>query len=212
MRSYQQECGVARALDLFGDRWTLMVLRDLCSGPWRFTDLANSLSGMGPNLLSARLGYLMEAGLVKQVEGGYQLSRRGQAVRPLLRELMALGKVLGGGADDHHRPVAARIAMGVLFDPVVAQGESLVVSIRVEEERFSLLVNDGALTIISGDSPLSPDVTLEASRKAFEAAGQGVQAGDFRLRGHASALQRFRRIFSIPSDHLRALMGHTGEH
>ena len=197
---------MARALDLLGDRWTLMILRDLCSGPWRFSDLLAGLGGIGPNLLSARLALLVEQGLVAHRENRYQLSGRGQAVRPLMRELMVFGKVLGGPGLDDDRTVPARTAMGVLFDPIAARGQSLNVSVKVEQEQFAMLVADGALTFVSGPSPVAADVTLEATREAFEAAGRGESNGNFHLRGHASALQCFRQLFSLPVDRLQRLM------
>lgn len=209
MRSYRQDCGVAHALDLLGDRWTLMILRNLCSGPWRFTDLLASLSGIGRNLLSARLTELAERGLVSQSDRGYHLAPAGQMLRPLLRELMALGKVFGG--QEQGAPVPARVAMGVVFDPLAAAGQSLAVSVQVDEEQFALLVSSGVLTVVDGPCPVPADVTLEASRAAFEAAGQGVSRDDFRLRGSAAALHQFRALFSLPVSELEQIRERYGD-
>ena len=87
----RSDCPVACALDLFGDRWTLLVIRDLVMGRSRFKDFTNSPEGIPTNILSDRLERLQEGGLVKQVpatEGGkrmaYVLTEKGESLRPIL--------------------------------------------------------------------------------------------------------------------------------
>lgn len=95
MRSYGQYCSIARALDLVGDRWTLLVVRELLlQGPCRFTDLKNGLPGVATNLLSARLKELEQAGLITRRDAPppvatalYALSATGLALEPVLRAL-----------------------------------------------------------------------------------------------------------------------------
>lgn len=93
-RTYNQECVLAYALDLLGERWTLLIIRELFLGPRRFGDLHAALPGLGTNLLSKRLKELEEAGLVvapatSETRGQYRLSETGEALRPTVRELMA---------------------------------------------------------------------------------------------------------------------------
>lgn len=200
-RRYQQQCGVARALDLLGDRWTLLVIRDLCAGPQRFGALQRGLPSMGANLLSARLGALVDAGILVHTDGAYALSAQGQALRPLLRQLMALGKFFDAAVaqDGDDSPVPARTAMAVLFDPLAARQLSLVVDVCVGDEHFSLYVSDGCLRTGSGAALVRADVVLEATVAGFNGAAHGrVHESDFRLRGSAGALAAFRRIFSLP--------------
>lgn len=97
-RSYQQYCGVARALDVLGERWTLLIVRDLLLGPRRFGELATQLPGIGTDLLTARLRTLQDHGLVQRREVGgvgggiaYTLSPEGEQLRPLLEELSRVG-------------------------------------------------------------------------------------------------------------------------
>ena len=92
MRSYQQFCGLAKALDILGDRWTLLIVRELMlSGPSRYTDLQYGLPGVATNLLSDRLRKLEEAGVVTRVDPAppvatalYSLTEWGQELRPVL--------------------------------------------------------------------------------------------------------------------------------
>lgn len=92
-RTYNQDCVLAHALDLLGERWTLLILRELFLGPQRFGDLQAGLPGIGANLLSKRLKELDEAGLIEGPGAGearsrYKLSPMGEALRPAIRELM----------------------------------------------------------------------------------------------------------------------------
>jgi DNA-binding HxlR family transcriptional regulator len=95
MRSYGHFCSIARALDVVGDRWTLLIVRELLvQGPCRFTDLRNGLPGVAPNLLSTRLKELEAAGLVTREDAPppiatvlYTLSETGQALEPALKAL-----------------------------------------------------------------------------------------------------------------------------
>ena len=98
MKKYHQCCGVARALDRVGQRWTLLLVRDLLLGPRRFTDLARAHPGLTPNLLSDRLRHLEEEGIVVRdvlpppaASRVYRLSARGQALEPVLLALAAWG-------------------------------------------------------------------------------------------------------------------------
>lgn len=92
-RTYNQDCILAHALDLLGERWTLLIIRELFLGPQRFGDLQAGLPGIGANLLSKRLKELEEAGLVEAVAAGdargrYRLTDTGEALRPSVRTLM----------------------------------------------------------------------------------------------------------------------------
>lgn len=104
MRSYQQYCAVAKALDVVGDRWVLLIVRELMtSGPSRYTDLMNGLPGIATNLLADRLREMEKAGLVRAWAAPppvattlFELTERGQALRGLLEELGRWGAPLMG--------------------------------------------------------------------------------------------------------------------
>lgn len=94
-RSYRQSCSLALALDLIGERWTILIIRELLLGPRRFSDLLPNLQGMGTNLLSTRLKDLEANGLIEKLPSSpnskrrpYQLTESGRALENVLRELM----------------------------------------------------------------------------------------------------------------------------
>lgn len=99
MKTYGQYCAVARSLDLAGDRWVLLIARELLSqGPCRFTDLRDGLPGIATNLLASRLKDMEENGLIARVDapppiatGLYQLTERGQGLRPVIEALVEWG-------------------------------------------------------------------------------------------------------------------------
>ena len=93
-RTYGDRCGIARALDVVGERWALLVVRELLLGPKRFTDLRAGLPGLSPDVLSQRLRELEQAGLVRRRKLAppagsrvYELTERGLALEPILLEL-----------------------------------------------------------------------------------------------------------------------------
>src|SRR3989442_1936432 len=97
-RSYDQYCAVARGLDVIGDRWTLLLVRDLLLGPKRYKDLLNGLPGIGTNLLADRLHELEGAGLIERTvlpppagSTVYQLTEAGEALEPAMVALGRLG-------------------------------------------------------------------------------------------------------------------------
>src|SRR5688500_4868827 len=101
LRSYGDPCGIARALDVVGERWALLIVRELLFGPKRFTDLRAAL-GASPNVLSQRLGELESSGVVERRNAGgalYELSDWGRQLHPILLEL---GR---WGVRSLHRPI-----------------------------------------------------------------------------------------------------------
>src|SRR5689334_25237410 len=117
MRSYGQYCSVAKALDVVGDRWTLLVIRELLlQGPCRYTDLKNGLPGIATNLLSDRLRELEAAGLVLREEAAppvattlFRLTEAGAGLEPAPQALGAGGiryliQPAGGRGVRSHRP------------------------------------------------------------------------------------------------------------
>src|ERR687891_377747 len=90
-RGYRLVCPIARALDRLGDRWTLLIVRDLHAGPMRFGGLKEAPPGLATNLLSARLDKLQANGLVRREEGRYALTDQGRATDRVLWELAQLG-------------------------------------------------------------------------------------------------------------------------
>lgn len=111
MRSYREQCPLARALDVIGDRWAMLVVRELMLGPRRYTDLAGGLPGIGTNILADRLTDLQRAGVITRLSVPpptpavvYRLTEAGQALWPAIRALGAWGAA-------HGRPASAADAL-----------------------------------------------------------------------------------------------------
>lgn len=119
-RTYGQPCPVAHSLDLVGERWTLLIVRDLMFGPLRFTDLRDGLPGLAPNLLSDRLRYLVEQGILEQIDlpspvprTVYALAARGRELAPVIHELARFG--VADWPDPDHDPPPRRLLRGALL-------------------------------------------------------------------------------------------------
>ncbi|MEZ5381556.1 MAG: helix-turn-helix domain-containing protein [Microthrixaceae bacterium] len=118
-RSYRQPCPVAHALDIVGERWTLLIVRDLMFGPLRFTDLRAGLPGLAPNLLSDRLQFLVDRGILEQIEMSnptrvaYALTQRGRQLSPVVHELARFGVAEWADPDDD--PPPPRLERGALL-------------------------------------------------------------------------------------------------
>src|SRR2546423_10585022 len=113
-RSYHDRCGLAHALDLVGERWALLVVRELVFGAKRYTDLQADLPGISTNVLSRRLDELEQAGVVRKSKlvpraaaWAYELTARGQALEPIMRQLGLWGASSGSLPRDEHVSVNA---------------------------------------------------------------------------------------------------------
>ena len=173
-KSYDQYCGIAAALDVVGDRWTLLILRELSFGRRRFTDLRTALPGIASNLLTDRLRDLGEAGLVEQHElpppaarTVYALTRAGERVVPVLRALARFGlPLLTDPVEGGVRPrTAVYGALAPLIDGPGAAGRNLLMRFVLDGEELWLQVRDGRLE--RPDRDVEPDLTFTGSAAAL---------------------------------------------
>jgi DNA-binding HxlR family transcriptional regulator len=181
-RTYGQLCALARTLDLVGERWTLLVVRDLALAPRRFTDLQEGLPGIGTSLLSERLKHLEEHGLARRVvaprpEGGvvYELTERGkglaQALMPLARwGFDLLDEERGEGV---FRGEWVVLNLRSLFRRDRAKGVKDCYLFRIEGEDVWAVVEKGRLEVGEGTPPRDPDFTLTTDVATFAAIGCG---------------------------------------
>jgi DNA-binding HxlR family transcriptional regulator len=173
MRSYGHFCSVARALDVVGDRWTLLIVRELLlQGPCRFTDLRNGLPGIAPNLLSTRLKELEAAGLITREDAPppiatvlYTLSETGQALAPALKALGQWG--LRFMAEE--RPEDAFRAQWLAYAPewftVDAGGPPAVIQLVAGGEAAVIELGDGEVRTRVGRAT-EPDLVLDGPPRA----------------------------------------------
>lgn len=200
-RSYEQYCPIAAALDVLGDRWTLLIVRELMMGERRFTDLKAALPGIAPNLLSERLRDLQAEGLVEQRElpppaarSVYATTAAGREVAPVLRSLARFGTSrLDPPTDD--RVVAPQMAVYAMLTPYHApepDGERFHARLDVDGRTFDV-VTDGARLSLRPRPDDTPDVELQLAARDLVAARQGRR---MTLPRTAKA-RRFARLFQL---------------
>lgn len=219
-RSYNQFCALAKSLDVLGKRWTLLIIRELLSGPKRYTDLREGLPGIGTNLLSSRLKMLQKQSVIEQTtlpppaaSDVYQLTGRGEALRPVIRELQKWGLGMLGtpGEDEVFHPRWAMSGMLASFVPERARGVHRVYEFHIRDEVFHIIVDDGTIQGKQGPAE-EPDVVIEQDIETFlDLATQSLDPrdalesgrvelhGDFEEMGPLDGFKQFLRFFELPS-------------
>jgi DNA-binding HxlR family transcriptional regulator len=207
LRSYGDPCGIARALDLVGERWALLIVRELAFGPKRFTDLRDGLAGASPNVLAQRLREL-EAGQVirrNRVGGSsYELTAWGEELHPIL---LQLGR---WGARSAARPAGAlsvdalMVALESTFKPDAAADLVATYRLHIDEQRFCVTIDRGRIAITRG-APASGAGRVDAEITTDAATLRALVFGDRKLAGAPVQLggdprlgRAFFRLFARP--------------
>jgi DNA-binding HxlR family transcriptional regulator len=194
VKRYGQFCSVARALDLLGDRWAMLVVRELLLGPKRYTDLLDGLPGVGTNVLAVRLRELEEAGIVAReklplpaASTVYVLTGDGVALRPIVDELARWGLRLMTRPEHGEALRSSWLVYSLAVStPAMGMLDEDELELRVDHEPHTLTVRDGGFQARQG-AAARPLAVIEAPRRAL-----------FRLaRGQAtrSELERDGQIF-----------------
>jgi len=173
LRSYSDPCGIARALDQVGERWALLVVRELLLGPKRFTDLRAGLPNASPNVLSQRLRELEDSGAIQRRQlpppaGStvYELTAWGRELQPVIDALARWGSRSPQLPPGDLSPDALMIALQTTFDPAAAMGLTGRFEIRIDDDRFSVQVARQRLTV--GRAHVEgADATITASAAAL---------------------------------------------
>jgi DNA-binding HxlR family transcriptional regulator len=214
-RTYGQVCPLARAMDVLGERWTVLIVRELLLGPKRFKDLLERMPAIGPNRLTDRLRGLEEHGVVRRTNlpapagvAAYELTEFGEGLRvPLVGlGLWALGAPPLDGADPEtmRAELIALSASGVV-SPEILKGSRELYDLHIGDEQFHLQVGDGQMLPRSGPAPVTPDVALTCDLQTFvdlvlgkEKATDAIECGALAAVGDRKATQRaIRRIFDV---------------
>ncbi|WP_428341187.1 winged helix-turn-helix transcriptional regulator [Mycobacterium sp.] len=186
-RSYGQNCSLARAMDLLGERWAVLIVRELARGPKRFGDLLEGLHGIGTTMLAARLKRLESADVIARAEPGlgtgYHLTARGEQLAHALGELMLWGLDLPDMYQLGDQTRAVWLAMNMQSALNRATGNAPAgthvpagtYAFHVDDERFWLRVADDAPSVLrDGTPPYPADATLTLTRKDFYAVATGT--------------------------------------
>jgi DNA-binding HxlR family transcriptional regulator/putative sterol carrier protein len=212
MRTYGDGCAIALGLDLVGERWALLVVRELLLGPKRHTDLRRGLPNASPNVLSERLRELERAGVVRRRKlpppaGSrvYELTDWGRGLEEIV---LSLGR---WAARSPSRPSDAPIgvdsialAFRTLFDAGAAQGLRASYEVRLGEDGFRVEVADSEIEVARGDAD-QPDATIDTDTGTLDAVLWGgrsladaQRAGKITIEGDKAAVERFVRLFPMP--------------
>jgi DNA-binding HxlR family transcriptional regulator len=210
-RTYGDLCGIARALDFVGERWALLVVRELLLGPKRFTDLRTGLPHLSPNVLAQRLRELEESGIVKReklpppaASQVYELTPWGHELEEVVLSLGRWGSRTPIRPDTEMSVDSYVLALKTLFDPGADGGGNATYGLRIGEDRFAATVADGRFEIVRGDA-VGPDANLATDRQTLaELLWQGrsvadaVSSGDLEIEGEERAAARFLELFTQP--------------
>lgn len=211
-RSYQQQCGLALSLDVIGERWALLLLRELLAGPCRYNELARALPGIGTNLLAQRLKDLEADGLIQRADGRYQLTELGMELEPALLALARFGLLMAARHDDEPGSAPFRASWGMLalrslLDPSAGAGIHDTYEFRIDDAVFHLVVDDGKVSV--GEGPAGDaDLVVHTDAASFFKIGTGVVSplaalveGRVRAEGDAAAFARCARVLGLDGPH-----------
>jgi DNA-binding HxlR family transcriptional regulator len=211
-RTYGDACGIARALDVLGERWALMIVRELLLGPKRFTDLRAGLPNLSADVLSQRLRGLEEAGVVERrvlpppaPAKVYELTAAGKALEPALLELGRWGGTYtepsmecGMSLDSH------LLSLRTLFQPERAEGFEAKVQLDLDGRLYRAEVHDRELVVECGGLE-GPDLTIHSDpRTLLEVLHEhrdvedALESGDLEIEGDEEAARRFLSLSPLP--------------
>jgi DNA-binding HxlR family transcriptional regulator/putative sterol carrier protein len=211
-RTYGDGCAIAAGLDLIGERWALLVVRELLLGPKRYTDLQRGLPNASPNVLSERLRELERDGVVRRRKLPPPAGSRVYELTAWGRELEGIVVALGhwatrSGSPPRDAPVGVDsviIALRSRFNSGAAEGLHARYELRLGEDRFQIVVADEGIEVARGDHDQA-DATIEADPATLAAVlwGEGSltdarRAGAVVIEGDATAARRFFRLFPVP--------------
>ena len=213
-RSYNQYCGLAYALDIVGERWTLLIVRELIAGPRRFKDLVEGLPDISTNLLAERLKHLEQQGLLRRRvlpppagSAVYELTPLGQALERTLLELGKWGSQFVPPSMDGVtvlRLGSYALTPKTFFRPDQARGVNETYELHIGNEVQQVRINDGEIHVQQGEA-LQADAMFHTDIATYLGLLQGkiqpdeaVSSGLIRIEGDLAALRRFLHICGLP--------------
>lgn len=211
-RWYDDACGTALALEFVGERWSLLIMRELMFGPRRFGEIRANLPGISANVLSQRLEGLERAGIVRRRKlpspasvQVYELTPWGQEVEPVFQ---AMGR--WATRSPRHdptlflSPASAMLSLRAMIDPAKAKGERMTVAFRFPADAFVAELADGELAIRRGETDAADaKVATDTTTLVFTIYGkrpfaEGEASGRLAITGDRAAAARFVDLFALP--------------
>lgn len=209
-RRYDDACGTAHALDLIGERWALLIMRELMLGPKRFSDIKADLPGLSGNVLTQRLEGLEASGLLTRRKlpppaniQVYELTAWGYEAEPIVQ---SLGRwAARSPAHDPSLPISAvslMLSFKTMFDAQRAGGLSASIGFRIGEESFMAKIDDGSFSVARGD-PSQADVIFTGPAAIIAASVYGGQSfatlqPNLIVEGDLKLAERFTTLFPLP--------------
>ena len=211
-RRYRDACGTAQGLDLVGERWTLLVVRELLLGPKRFTDLRTGLPGISTNILADRLETLELSGVARRrtlppPAGSrvYELTDWGRDLEPVITAIGRWGVRSPWRSEEDEIGVnGLMVSFRTMFDPRAAGELEASYEIALDDQVFGLEVEDGSIRVYRG-APADPDARIETdvvtlADLVYEGRDldKTLRAGEVESGGDRSAVVRLMGLFRLP--------------
>ena len=211
-REYNDGCAAAHALDIVGERWALLIMRELLLGPKRFSDLRDSLPGISANVLTQRLEGLEDVSIVRRkrlpppaASNVYELTEWGMESEEIIKVIgrwAARSPYMSG-----NKPMSVNsviLSFRTMFSAEKAGNLAAVIGLRFGEDEFLASIADGVLEISRGKAALG-DVVISCDQNALVGAVYGgasldemTKAGEMELTGKTSLAKRFCKLFPLP--------------
>lgn len=210
-RTYEDGCATAHALDLIGERWALLVVRELILGPKRFTDLRAGLPGISPNVLTQRLEELEASGLLRRRKlpppassWVYELTDRGLELEQVIMVLGRWGAKSPSLLQGYPLSTDALVlSFRTMFSARLAGDFAATLELRIGENRFRATAANGELELVRGSAD-EPDAIVEGTTETLVAVVYGgrkfaeaVKSGELRVEGDKGAAKRFLTLFPL---------------
>lgn len=207
MKTYGQYCGLARAAELLGERWTLVILRDLLVGPKRFNELRKGIPGIPSNMLTNRLGDLEQSQVVERALDDrnvvYRLSDYGRDLEPVLLAIGRWGSRRMDVPREGERPTDSSLAAALLTGRTETPVVPFVVEVAAGPAVANATVGKTGVSVAEGPV-VDPDLRLGGLGLRRLLADGDVEAalssGGIDVAGPASLLEEFSRAFHVPLD------------
>lgn len=209
-RRYADPCGIARALDVLGERWALLIVRELMLGPRRFGQLRDGLPDTSPNVLAQRLRELEDDGVLRRVTLEppasvvvYELTERGRALEAILVELGRWGSATPRVGGREMSTASMLFALKTMFD--APQDVRVTYGLQLGDEQFTVAIADGEVAISRGrpadaDAQLVTDVgTIRKVVFLGTDVRAAEQAGALTITGDRRAAARLPKLFHRPA-------------